>query len=236
MSTIWLIRVICSHLVADFILQPGSWVDERRRLHFRSPRLYLHSLIAGLMALLLAGMAYWPYAVVILVTHFFIDSWKSFRPLKPVYFFIDQGLHVLVILGCWYAAFFDPSTVFQLLDKAAVNQRTWVIATAFLFLSFPAGIAIGQMTRRFSEGLPGGEGLANAGKWIGILERMLILIFMIQDQYGAIGLLITAKGLLRFSESDRQEEKTEYVLIGTLLSVLMAIVTGLVVKRLLQTI
>jgi len=65
---------------------------------------------------------------------------------------------------------------------------------------------------------------------------MLILIFMIQDQYGAIGLLITAKGLLRFSESDRQEEKTEYVLIGTLLSVLMAIVTGLVVKRLLQTI
>lgn len=36
---------------------------------------------------------------------------------------------------------------------------------------------------------------------------------LLQDQYAAIGLLITAKGLLRFSEKDRQEEKTEYVLI-----------------------
>jgi hypothetical protein len=196
--------------------------------------LYLHSLVAGTLALVFTGLAYWPYAAVIGVTHLFIDAWKSYRPLKPAYFFIDQALHLLVIGGCWYAAFFSPDRLYSFFEKAAADQHGWVILTAFLFLSFPAGMAIGQMTRKFSESLPGGEGLANAGKWIGILERMLILIFMLQGQYGAIGLLITAKGLLRFSETGRQEEKTEYVLIGTLLSVLTAIVTGLVVNKLLH--
>jgi xanthine/uracil/vitamin C permease (AzgA family) len=91
---------------------------------------------------------------------------------------------------------------------------------------------IGQMTRKWSDQLPRSAGLANAGKWIGILERILILTFLLQDQYAAIGLLITAKGLLRFSEKDKQEEKTEYVLIGSLISFSVSVITGIVVKNL----
>ncbi len=89
------------------------------------------------------------------------------------------------------------------------------------------------MTRQWSDQLPGREGLQNAGKWIGILERILILIFLLQDQYSVIGLLVTAKGLLRFSEKDRQEAKTEYVLIGSLISILCSLLTGLVVKAII---
>ncbi len=87
------------------------------------------------------------------------------------------------------------------------------------------------MTRQWSDQLPGREGLQNAGKWIGILEGSLI--FLLQDQYSVIGLLITAKGLLRFSEKDRQEAKTEYVLIGSLISILCSLLTGMVVKAII---
>jgi hypothetical protein len=234
MTTLWITRLLLSHLVADFVLQPGRWVEERNRMHFRSPRLYLHSLMTGLLAWLFTGFVYWPYAAFIMVSHFLIDGWKSYRPKNATYFLIDQALHLLVLVGCWYVAFYTPADLRHWLDAAVADKRFWLIATGFVFVSFPAGIAIGQLTKPLSESLPGGEGLANAGKWIGILERTLILIFMLQNQLGAIAFLITAKGLLRFSESGRQEEKTEYVLIGTLLSVVLAVATGLLVNRLLQ--
>ncbi|MEO7960219.1 MAG: DUF3307 domain-containing protein, partial [Ginsengibacter sp.] len=63
-----------------------------------------------------------------------------------------------------------------------------------------------------------------------ITERIIILIFVLQSQYSAIGLLVAAKGIIRFNEKDRQEIKTEYLVIGTLLSMVIAIITGLLIK------
>jgi uncharacterized membrane protein YidH (DUF202 family) len=94
----------------------------------------------------------------------------------------------------------------------------------------PAGILIGQLTKNWRDQIPGSENLANAGKWIGIIERIIILIFVMQNQYSAIGLLIAAKGIIRFNEKDRQEIKTEYLVIGTLLSIGIAIVMGLIIN------
>ncbi len=78
--------------------------------------------------------------------------------------------------------------------------------------------------------MPEAENLASAGKWIGIVERTIILIFVLYGQYSAIGLLVAAKGIIRFNEKDRQEIKTEYLVIGTLMSIALAIVTGLAIQ------
>lgn len=61
------------------------------------------------------------------------------------------------------------------------------------------------------------DSLDNAGKWIGILERLLILTFIFLHQYTAIGFLIAAKFVLRISDKDSSypRKQTEYVLIGT---------------------
>jgi len=56
------------------------------------------------------------------------------------------------------------------------------------------------------------------------------MILVLQSQFSAIGLLIAAKGIIRFNEKDRQEIKTEYLVIGTLMSISLAILTGLAVK------
>lgn len=230
----WLIKLFLSHLLADFIFQPKSWVNERQQKHFAASTLYIHGTIAAILAWIFMGWQYWYFALIILVTHVFIDGWKSYRPVKPVYFLIDQALHLLVILTCYWLAFYDWSDLAAAAAALGENRPFWIIITAFLFLSFPSGIAIDQMTRKWREELPDPAGLANAGKWIGILERTLILIFLLQNQYAAIGLLITAKGLLRFSEKEKQEQKTEYVLIGSLISVSFSIVTGIVVSYLIR--
>jgi len=72
----------------------------------------------------------------------------------------------------------------------------------------------------------------NAGRFIGVLERLLVYGFVLQDQYAAIGLILTAKSFARFKEMD-ERDFAEYVLIGTLLSVSSAVLVGETVKALL---
>jgi uncharacterized protein DUF3307 len=232
-GSLWLTRMILSHLLTDFILQPTNWVEDRNRKHFASSKLYWHGLTTAVVAYILAGWQYWSIALIILVTHTLIDGWKSYRPQLARYFLIDQLLHLMVILGCWLLAFHDWGFVGSFWQKIRTDQHYWIILTAFVFLTSPAGILIGQLTKQWSKKIDDPENsLANAGKWIGIAERTVVLILVLHQQYSAIGLLIAAKGIIRFNEKDRQEVKTEYLVIGTLVSIGIAILTGLAVKKL----
>ena len=67
----------------------------------------------------------------------------------------------------------------------------------------------------------------NAGALIGDIERWLILVFVLLQRYDAIGLLIAAKSIIRFG--DKETTKTEYVLAGTLMSIFIAVLAGVMV-------
>ncbi|RYY54850.1 MAG: DUF3307 domain-containing protein [Chitinophagaceae bacterium] len=232
MEITWLTKLLLSHLLADFVLQPDSWVTKRRAKHFRAPELYYHTLVAGGMALLLLGPAYWPVALTVFISHTLIDTWKSYQPLKAVYFLADQLMHLLVILACWYVAFYNWNDLMEYIDKMKADRDGWIRVTAFIFLAWPAGILIGQLTMKWREKLENPEALSQAGKWIGIIERMIILVMVLNEQYEGMGLLVAAKALLRFNEKDRPEQKTEYLVIGTLISIGLALGTGLLVLHL----
>ena len=73
----------------------------------------------------------------------------------------------------------------------------------------------------------------NAGRFIGMLERLLVYGFVLQGQYAAIGLILAAKSFARFKEMD-ERDFGEYVLIGTLLSVTSAVAVGELIKLLLR--
>ncbi len=232
-AIIWLTKLLLSHLLTDFILQPKKWVDDRKAKHFYSGYLYLHTFITAILAWMLTGWEYWIIAIIIFVTHTLIDGWKSYQEDKPKYFFIDQLLHLLVILTCWYFTFYTPSDITTNWEKVNSNADFWIVITAFVFLSLPVGFMIGELTKKWRTGINNSEALANAGRWIGIIERLTILILVLQNQYEAIGLLTAAKSIIRFSEANRPEEKTEYLLIGTLISVSLAIITGILVTKLI---
>lgn len=228
----WLLKLILAHLLTDFILQPKSWIDERSKRHFASFKLYLHGLITGLVALLFAGLAYWPVALIILVTHILIDGWKSYQREAIGFFIVDQILHITVIVACWYYLFVSKTEIIRAVNTVSVNKDLWILVTATIFLTNPAGILIGQLTRGWREKISNPESLANAGKWIGIIERLIVFIFVLLGQYAAISLLIAAKGIIRFNEKDRPEVKTEYLVIGTLMSIGIALMVGQAVKYL----
>jgi hypothetical protein len=229
-GSIWIIKLFLSHLISDFILQPSDWIEDRNKHHFSSAKLYLHGAITGLLALTFAGWEYRLAALVITITHILIDGWKSYRKEKIAFFLLDQLFHIAVIAACWYTIFFDPGFTRSLHYQWIDNGHFWVMLTAIVFLTSPAGILIGKLTKQWRDKIEDAESLANAGKWIGMTERLIVLLLVLQNQYSAIGLLVTAKGIIRFNEKNRPEAKTEYLVIGTLLSIALAMFTGLLVK------
>lgn len=229
-ASTWFLKLIMAHLLTDFILQPGSWVEDRNQKHFASPKLYLHVLLSTVVAWLFIGWQYWPVALVILISHFLIDGWKSYQQKTVQYFLIDQALHIIVISACWYFYFIRWSDIRYTYHFINSKPEFWKIACGFVFLTMPAGILIGQLTSQWRDKITGADTLANAGKWIGIAERIIILIFVLNNQYSAIGLLVAAKGIIRFNEKDRQELKTEYLVTGTLMSIALAVGTGMLIK------
>ena len=64
-----------------------------------------------------------------------------------------------------------------------------------------------------------------AGRTIGILERWIVVTLTVIGQFGLIGLVLAAKSVARFKRLE-QEEFAEYYLLGTLYSLLMALVVG----------
>ena len=187
---IWLLKLIVAHLLTDFVLQPKSWIDNRKSKHFASPMLYLHGLVTAVVALLFTGFQYWPVAAIILVTHIIIDGWKSYQKEAITFFIIDQVLHFLVISGCWYFLFVGKTELLKTYHSVLFNNKFWILTTATIFLTTPAGILIGQLTKGWREKISNPESLANAGKWIGIIERLIVFVFVLLGQYAAISLLI----------------------------------------------
>ena len=80
------------------------------------------------------------------------------------------------------------------------------------------------------------KGLPNAGKWIGYLERILILTFIFTGNIEGVGFLLAAKSVFRFGELNRAKDikTTEYVLIGTFASFTISIMLGFGVDWLME--
>ena len=74
---------------------------------------------------------------------------------------------------------------------------------------------------------------ARVGATIGVLERLLIVTFILVGAESAIGLVVAAKTIARFRQLD-DRDFAEYYLLGTLASVSVAIVTGLIARAALN--
>jgi len=227
------VRLILAHLIGDFVLQSKSWVNEKEKLGFRSLKIYLHGFIHGVLVLLvLWNLSYWALALVIAIIHVVIDLMKQHfqkENSKSRWFLIDQSLHLVSIFMLWLL-FFSPNLS---LTSFFENNLFWVYLTAILFLTVACGIAIQLMLENWTSyiNFSKAESLPNAGKYIGILERLLVFTFVVSGHWEAIGFLVAAKSVFRFGDlKDSGNRKlTEYILIGTLLSFGIAIVTGMIV-------
>ena len=250
-----LVRLLIAHCVTDFFLQPGYWVADKKQRVWRSKFLWYHALVTGLVAWLFVwDPKLWWAILLITATHLVIDGIKLSlgRNSKKVgtefrLFLGDQVLHVVVTIIIWLSIIDGWAKMNALIGEVLPDYRILLRLLGYLIVAGPVGFVIQFLTKRWAAEINTNDSLKNAGQWIGILERILILTFVYIHEFGAIGFLITAKSLLRVVDQPfgagrepslvkpfSPRKHTEYVLIGTFLSFAIAIITGLLINRLLK--
>lgn len=70
------------------------------------------------------------------------------------------------------------------------------------------------------------------GRLIGVLERLMVLALVLNDQFGALGFVLAAKAMARFKSLD-DRNFADYFILGTLLSVALAVALALGLRGLL---
>jgi len=233
-----LIRLLLAHILADFIFQPDAFLKNKS---FKSPSLYIHGLIAGFLAYLFIFdfSEVWIF-VVIFVSHVIIDGFKSMSKNGSMAFILDQLSHIIIIVICWILLTGINVTDFIKNDiDRILFTRILIYVLSFALIIWPANVLIYKSTRIWKNKDNGLEkqDAKDGSKYIGYLERTLILIFILSDIYEIIGFLIAAKSIFRFRGSKEADDnkKAEYILIGTLLSFLISILIGLMAKSLLES-
>lgn len=109
----------------------------------------------------------------------------------------------------------------------AANEANLIIRAVFDWLRLKP-----QLRTGVAGAVEVDVGEYNRGRVIGLLERALLYLFVLQGQYGAIGFVLAAKAFTRFKALD-DRPFAEYVLVGTLLSACLAVAVGTAVKALL---
>lgn len=230
------IKLLLAHLLGDFIWQPNSWVIDKEAKKHKSIYLSLHILLHGILAAVLVGeIQFIPYAVLIAITHGIIDLIKlNFQKTKTkrTWFVADQITHILILIGV--VLLYENKSIIYFWK---INEF-WILATGILLLTKPASIFIKTIISIWSpesQNSNQDNSLANAGNYIGILERLFVFGFILTGHFEAIGFLLAAKSIFRFGDLKEAKDRklTEYVLIGTLISFGIAILVGLIVQSLL---
>jgi len=218
--------MLTGHLVADFWLQPDSWVQHKRKNGWKSKKLILHAGLASLLPVLFTfQLNLWWFFPIIFILHFVTDLFKSKLKDNIPAFLIDQLLHIAALFIL--ATYVTDTTISENLIKF------WIFANGFILVTNPIGIFTGLFLNAVIPD-KNKKNKHDISAWIGILERILILIFILAGQFTAIGFLIAAKSIFRFNDTREDgNKKAEYFLLGTLISFTLAIVIGLLIKYLI---
>lgn len=233
-----LIRFIVAHVLSDFVLQSSAMV--RNKGWFTLP-MVAHIAIVFISSGLLSG--YWGVSLGIAVMHYLIDGSKMALQKKLSnygfgLFLLDQLLHVGVIFVAWAYCFQIWEACMQALMLPLTDYYFSLLLLAYLLVTTPVGFIIKYATMRIASHHLNQQdssptmSVENVGKLIGIFERIIILTLVLLSQYEAIGFLITGKSIIRFADKN-SDLRSEYVLVGTMMSYALAILVGVATKWLM---
>jgi len=247
--------IILAHVLADFSFQSNTISQKKQK---QKKYMGLHLLIVFLISLILVL----PYLrlklllilFIITLSHGIIDYIKIYGlklnnstdgKYNLEIFLLDQVLHILVIgffipslqrieLVPWFCELHEylltNYTLFETVDKNMVGYIALVLAI-IVFNFKGSTIIIRSVLKRYKSDL---RKNGDKGEAIGNLERLLVISFVFLKNYSLVGLLFTAKSLIRFKdiETNDQDDFVEYYLIGSFISIFLGIISGVLINRL----
>jgi len=229
----WVLKITLAHLLGDFMLQPDKWIEDKNQHTYKSKYLYYHTGIHFLLLLLVLqfDFKYWLALILIPISHYLIDLAKLLLKDKIEtrrLFLLDQLLHFWVIFLITKLYF-----SFQINFPFFFKPKSLLLLIAFIIISYVASVVIKILISRWKQE---NEATNAAGKYIGMMERILVFVFIVLNHWEGVGFLLAAKSVFRIGDLTKSHEvkMTEYILIGTLLSFGIAIGVALAYQKLLK--
>lgn len=226
------LSLVLAHLAGDFLLQPTVWVKDKKKKKIKSKYLYYHVGLHFLLLLITTQFdsRYFLGVFFVVLSHFGIDCAKLYfekKKTEKLWFFADQLLHLLVIAIVVYCYF-----PYQIPISNLYSQQNLALITALVLVTYVSAIVLKVLLSKWSEQLIKTDNTNNAGKYIGILERLFIFFFVVMNFWEGIGFLLAAKSIFRFGDLKESKDVrlTEYILIGTLLSFGLGILCAMLYK------
>lgn len=229
--------LLAGHVLADFIFQSEKMVQCKHRPIW----LVLHVLIVILVQFVCLLPFYsfdiFMTCIGIGLTHGMID-WLKIKVGAKILsslnnFLVDQFLHLLVLL-CVLAFYFDATILSAgaySLEAMQAFTRVFLGITMIALLYNGAAATVNMQLRRYKSKLPAPaqDDFRNPARLIGILERMLIFILVLVDQWVCLGLLLLFKATAKSADL-RHDANSNYFLIGTMNSALIAVLCGIFLR------
>lgn len=219
------------------MLQPISWIKNKKKNKIKSKYLYLHLLVHFALLLLITkfNREYLCALFVVVGSHFAIDCAKLYFEKKQTikrWFFIDQVLHLTVIAAVVH--YYYP---YEIDFEIVYSKQSLVLLISSISVTYVSAKVLKLLLSKWSDQITknNSNDTNNAGKYIGILERLFIFFFVIINFWEGIGFLLAAKSIFRFGDlkESKDVKLTEYILIGTLLSFGLGILCAMVYKYLI---
>lgn len=243
-SLLVLFRLLAAHAIADALFGSQLWKDKIAPIEKKSNWQWVKGITAAILTffIIFSWSSWYWLPIAIFLSRVLLTRYTS-KQEGVKYFVIHLGSHTIVILLCWLFLVTDSIAEFiHILCAVQENTWLWTVLLSYTLVIWPAGIWTGKLTEPWRKELMNDQndtrykGLTKAGMWIGRLERILILTFIFLNHFEAIGFLIAAKSVFRFEEikSSNDRKETEYILIGTMISFLMAIFFGILAMWILN--
>lgn len=237
--------LLSAHFIADFMLQSTDMANMKLHNH----KLFLKHCFIYSVAITAVVVFYGSilqiilFALFISLSHLIIDAIRIREQKRHIYiekrefrnFLIDQTVHLIILV---IAAFLMPEKNYfgQVVSDLYYTCFTpnlftvVVITTAYIACLHPAGVFIKKIFLRLGfQKFDNAEENAS-GFLIGILERSCILTLAILGQFTAISFVIAAKSLARIKLLEEKDFAEKY-LVGTLISLFIALISGIIVQK-----
>jgi Protein of unknown function (DUF3307) len=239
-----------AHLLTDFVFQSDRLVARKRGgallayaehggIHFVAAVVLSGVAVPGL----LRSAGFYGLIVGLTLVHLGID-WVKLQFVRShaiadgaASFFGDQIIHGLTVCITAWLIVHPPvlSIIRKIYRLQSGIERPLLLLVIYVGVIFAGGYVVRFLTKSLVKNdlRIGGETtneLQNAGMYIGWLERFLVLTALMLQSPATVGLILTAKSIARYPEL-KSIRFAEYFLIGTLLSVSLGIMGGLVLLK-----
>lgn len=236
-----LLTTIIAHFLSDFVFQSEKIVRLKKEKKIRG---YLyHFLVVFIITFCLSTLILanfkdnFQFTLTISILHIIFDLFKELLTNKSAIidfyaFIVDQSVHLLTIYISWN----------YYINNFTIPVNTWpdsldfynlstsigeilITIIVYLIILFFGAIFLEKLLKVVDFKLEKSKEI-KLSRYIGIIERALILTLVTFGYVSSIGIIFTAKSLARYKEFNK-DKYVEYYLLGTLASLFIALIGGL---------